>query len=760
MKLSTQGQFGGLGIVISMIQGVLTVVNPMKGTPAAKVGIKACDQILKIGDESTVNMTLTQAVERLRGEPGSQIEITIRRAGWTTPKRKRITRAIIKVDSVTSRMLEEKVGYIRLSSFQGNSTSDLRMQIASLKRKGMRGLVLDLRGNPGGLLDQAIKVADMFIDSGTLLTTVSHAGKHREEKRAEADGTEGRFPMVVLVDGGSASASEIVAGALKQLDRAVIVGRNTFGKGSVQVLYDNEDGSALKLTIAQYLTPGDVSIQSTGITPDIVTVPMVVRKEYVHLKGEDDGPREKDLRKHLTHRNVQTSKPEKRIRYLFTADRLRKKDKDKKKESPQKNLCLFPDRQCEPTDEDTFVEDFQIRLARRLLVQTKHWRRSELLHDAEPFFDEVNKQQEAEVTAALAKLGVDWQANDTGATAPETQAPELDVRLTTQPKGKSFRACEETKLKITVRNKGDVTISRLHGMTESAAGAFDDHELVFGKLKPGEERSWEVPVRMRDAPTRFDQIGVRFTDAAGHVFKTHEFQLETKGVPRPVFAYSYQLIDDIGGNNDGRAQRKEQLRLFVKVRNTGKGKSFRTVTSLKNLAGRGIFIRKGRFVLGELKPGQSKTASFTFDLEESFAEDKFRLELSVHDDGLREAVTDKLDFPVHGDGPAPDAESGVVRVSKERELRAWPAAAAPVVGTVARGSVLSVLGKTDRWYRVIAESGRPAFIRADGLKRKPRGKPAPPIQCTMAGMAADDCLIRSHASDRRREDSHRRCCLG
>lgn len=180
MKLSTRGEFGGLGIVISMVKGVLTVMKPMKATPAAEAGIKACDQILKIGEESTVNMTLTQAVNRLRGVPGSKVEITVMRKGWARPVRKTLTRAIIKVPAVKSRMLSKRIGYIRLSSFQGNSLDDLKAHLKKLKRKQMSGLVLDLRNNPGGLLEQAIKISDLFIDTGTLVSTVSFAGKRRE----------------------------------------------------------------------------------------------------------------------------------------------------------------------------------------------------------------------------------------------------------------------------------------------------------------------------------------------------------------------------------------------------------------------------------------------------------------------------------------------------------------------------------------------------------------------------------------------------
>jgi carboxyl-terminal processing protease len=724
MKLSTRGQFGGLGIVISMIQGVLTVMNPMKGTPAHEQGLKSCDKILKIGEESTVNMTLTQAVQRLRGAPGSTVTITISRAGWSRPVRKTLRRAVIKVDSVTSRMLARRIGYVRLRSFQGNSYDDLQTSLKDLRRRGMRGLVLDLRGNPGGLLDQAIKISDLFIDSGTLVATVSHAGRKREEKRATREGTEDRYPIVVLVSSGSASASEIVAGALKHLDRGVVLGRRTFGKGSVQVLYDNDDGSALKLTIAQYLTPGDISIQSVGITPDVATAPVLVREEFIRLRRRDNHPRENDLRKHLTNSTAQERKAKQTLRYLAKVNEEDEEDQD---ENHSGNLCLYPDRRCKPTDEDRFTEDFQIRLARDLLAQAKGWRRSQILAGAGSLFSKVQSAEDKRIQDALRKLGVDWTRVPPEPTAlaanavspaqlPAGQKPKLDVVVTTDPSGQP-RACQQMKLKVTVTNRSQTTVSRLAGVTESTNRALAHHELVFGKLAPGATRSWTVPIKLRDIPTRVDSLTVKLYDGNDNEYPPHKVRISVRGIERPVFAYGYQLIDDVKGNGDGRAQLGEQVRLLVNVRNTGLGAAFRTVTTLKNLSGVGIFIRKGRFVFGRLEPGESKTESFTFEVQPGYEGESFKLELAVYDDGLQEAVSEKLKFEVAKSAHEVAAASGRAKVKVARgTLRAWPSASAPPVGYASRGTVFELEGSTGEWLKVLASAGRPAFVATSEVK--------------------------------------------
>jgi carboxyl-terminal processing protease len=763
MKLSTRGEFGGLGIVISMVNGVLTVMKPMKGTPASTMGVKSCDQILKIGEESTVNMTLTQAVRRLRGAPGSTVEITFTRGGLSQPTKKTLTRAVIKVDSVSSRLLAKRVGYLRLSSFQGNSVADVREHLRQLKRNGMKALIMDLRGNPGGLLDQAVKISDLFVESGTLVATVGIAGKRREEKRATKEGTEPRYPMAVLVNSGSASASEIVAGALKNLDRAIIIGTQTFGKGSVQVLYDMDDGSALKLTIAQYLTPGDVSIQSVGIAPDFKTLPVVVSKDFINLTRREHFPRERDLRQHLTHGNASDNEKASLVLSYLVDPQRKEKEKEKRPSKEPENLCLYPDRSCTPEDDDKFAEDFQIRLARDLLASAKGWRRTQLIKHAGPLAKKAQEKEIARVAEALRQLGVDWSEGAVDGMAKSEGKPKLFVTVSTSPRGK-VKACQKVTLKVTARNGGDAPAFRLLAESKSSNKILSEHEFVFGRLDPGATRSWTVPINVRDAPTRVDDLKLVFTDAAGSKYPPVSMRMPTQGVERPVFAYGYQLIDDIRGNLDGKAQRGEQLRLFVKVKNTGKGPALKAVTNVKNLSGVGIFVRKGRFVLGRMEPGQVKTASFSLDVQSVYQPSSFKVELSVLDDGLREFVVDKLKFSVADDGPGVKPAKGIVRIgAAQAEFRAWAAADADVVGHSVRGTAFKVLGRLPGWYRVQVAPTRIAFV-AEGMVTPGAGRPTargfisrwqvtpPKVVLTVAAQETDkeSILVEGVASDETR----------
>jgi carboxyl-terminal processing protease len=272
LQMDTQGRFGGLGIEITIRGGILTVVSPIEDTPAAKAGVKPGDQIFKIEDEFTKDMTLVDAVKKMRGPKGTKISISVRREGVAELINFTIVRDTIRVQSVRSRSLEEGYGYIRLAQFQERSDRDLQKALEKLaaEKGGLKGLVLDLRNNPGGLLTQAVRVADLFLDSGMIVYTEGRIDSQKQKYFAQKDGSWLDFPVVVLVNGGSASASEIVAGALQDHRRAIVLGIKTFGKGSVQTILPLDDNSALRLTTARYFTPKGRSIQAMGIVPDIV----------------------------------------------------------------------------------------------------------------------------------------------------------------------------------------------------------------------------------------------------------------------------------------------------------------------------------------------------------------------------------------------------------------------------------------------------------------------------------------------------------
>ncbi len=298
LQVETKGRFGGLGIEITIRDGILTIVSPIEDTPAYRAGLKAKDKITKIDGESTKNMTLFEAVKRMRGKPGTSVTLTIVREGVQKPMEVTIVRDIIKIVSIKSRLLDEHYGYVRLIQFQENTSKELDKALADLEsvKGGLKGLILDLRNNPGGLLDQAVAVADRFLESGRIVYTDARISTQKMEFNAHPKKQLHDYPMVVLVNSGSASASEIVAGALQDHRRAIILGTTTFGKGSVQTVIPLDDGSGLKLTTAQYFTPSGRSIQAKGIEPDIV-VPQEVPARSEEPKQE--GIREKDLERHL-----------------------------------------------------------------------------------------------------------------------------------------------------------------------------------------------------------------------------------------------------------------------------------------------------------------------------------------------------------------------------------------------------------------------------------------------------------------------------
>lgn len=293
MQVDTKGEFGGVGIQIGMKENMLTVIAPIEDTPAYKAGIKAGDKILKINNESTKDMGIQDAVTKMRGAPKTSVTLSIFREGWKDTKDFTIIRDIIKIKSVKSKVLENNIGYIKLSQFQEQTSADLAVALKQLTDAKVNSLVLDLRNDPGGLLNSAIDVSSQFLPKGKLVVYTKTRTGEKSEFYTSGE-TIFTPPMIVLVNQGSASASEIVAGALKDWNRAVILGVQTFGKGSVQTVIPLSGGAGLRLTTAKYYTPKGTSIQNTGITPDII-----VKLEAKNGAKEHRVIREKDLEGHL-----------------------------------------------------------------------------------------------------------------------------------------------------------------------------------------------------------------------------------------------------------------------------------------------------------------------------------------------------------------------------------------------------------------------------------------------------------------------------
>jgi carboxyl-terminal processing protease len=324
----TKGSFSGIGIEITVRDNVLTVVSPIEGSPAYKAGMQAGDRIIKIDGKVAADMTLPEAVKSIRGEKGTKVTLTIMREGIEKPLEFTVTRDVIPIKSVRSTVLTPKIAYVRIANFQSKTTNDLSAELDRLENgRKLEGLILDLRNNPGGLLSQAIDVSDLFLNSGVIVSTKGRESSQDMKATAHKAKAERNYPLVVLVNGGSASAAEIVAGALQDNKRALILGTKTFGKGSVQTIIPLSDGSGLRLTTAMYYTPSGRSIQASGIEPDVEVkfIPPV----------EEDGKdkarmvREKDLKGHLpgdsseevdTEKRTEEKENDKRAKQLMEKD--------------------------------------------------------------------------------------------------------------------------------------------------------------------------------------------------------------------------------------------------------------------------------------------------------------------------------------------------------------------------------------------------------------------------------------------------------
>ncbi|MGA3121248.1 MAG: MXAN_5808 family serine peptidase [Polyangiaceae bacterium] len=747
MNLTTQGQFGGLGIVISIRDQQLTVMNPMPGTPAGRAGIKKYDRIQKINNESTLNMGLNEAVNHLRGVPGTKVTVWIHRdgnEGWQGVRPFELSREVIHVASVDHKLLDGGIGYVRIKQFQANTTTDLQTALADMKKGGdLRGLVLDLRGNPGGLLDQAAKVVDTFISDGPIVATVGNPSEGREEKVAHGEGTEPNYPLAILVNGSSASASEIVTGALKNHDRAIVVGETTFGKGSVQLVFpDMPDKAALKLTIAQYLTePGDVSIQGVGVTPDIELDPMTVDSLEMDLTADPGGIKERDLSRALSNvRAKEGGRPLEVVKYdLPIRARLEQRDRG-------------------GDLDETFELDFPIRFAGDLLQHVQPGKRVDEVRQARSFIAETRRAEVEKVADELKGLGIDWSdaPAEVAAAQPPAPPPGVDVKVETDRPNNEVTAGETMNLKITVTNHGSATLYRLFAVTKSEDPLFENKQLAIGKLEPGKSRTVSAPASWcdfkghkvgstaqlaRDAPRvcpipkdalmRSDGVKFHFEEARGHAPADAELRATVKSLDRPVFAYSYEIIDNRRGNGDGRAQKGEGLTMYLTIKNVGHGQSLETMANLRNLSGEGLLLHDGRFDVSNMMPGDTRRVAFTFDVEPQLADPEAKVELTIHDDDLREGVAEKVVIPI-AEASAVVPASGVDRAKAGgANLVNEPDAAGRVFGRLPAGGAAPVLGTTDGYVKVSLGDGRFAFAPASELERGGVAPAQPAIEDAM-----------------------------
>lgn len=706
MQDKTHGNFAGLGIVISIRDGALTIVSPMDGTPADAAGLTAGDQIVKIDEQSTVNMALNDAVDLLRGEPGTPVTVHILRKGWPEPRAYKIIRAVVKVESLETHLLDDRVGYVRIKDFQGNTAQDLFSKLEEWRKKDLKGLVLDLRGCPGGLLEAAVQVSDLFLKKGVIVTTAGQDPGEREVRRASDAGHEPDYPIVVVVDQGSASASEILAGALKNHGRALVIGERTFGKGSVQVLFEFEETgvpnatTALKLTTAQYLTPGDISIQSVGVVPHVEVRPMRADAEFIDF-NVDGGYRESDLRRHfeITSTKTKEDEPKVSLGYLWTppkdalSGRLGEGD-----ETSEEPLPL-------PDKNKPFEPDYVARLAGDFVSAMGPLKDKDIqntLGALGGFLADKQAREEKQLVQALKKLDVDWQS----VREPQLETdPSISIQLNDDT---PLNAGAEAELTISVTNAGPGTIYRLSASSHSDFRPLDDRELAFGKIAPGEtvKRAYKFRVP-KDALAEVNDVRWSFSAEGAPPPPPVALRFQTLPPARPHFGYRWHIDDKETGNGDGIVQIGEAVKLVAEVHNLGKGASLNTYATLKSLGDKKVFLSRGRETLASIEPGGQKEAIFIFEVKPDFSEKEARFEMAFADVDLREYLIEKISVPIHA-----ASDTTALPHANAKEINSAPMLDIEVVQPVTKAGTVRIRGRAYDESKV-----RDVYIFVDNDKR-------------------------------------------
>ncbi|MYI73001.1 MAG: hypothetical protein F4079_01625, partial [Candidatus Dadabacteria bacterium] len=674
-----------LGIVVGIRDGQLTVISPIEGTPAYRSGIKTKDRIVQIENESTINMPLLEAVGKLRGKKGTRVNLLISRKKFSKPKKFSIVRDTIKIESVEGFDLENDILYLRIRNFQKNTSSDLKKEVSS-RSYPINGIILDLRGNPGGLLSEAEKVADLFLSSGTIMTT--KARDYAKTYRATTKQPEYKGKVIVLVDQGSASASEIVAGALKNNKRALVIGKRSFGKGSVQKVFEFEDGAALKLTIAKYLTPGNISIQDSGITPDILLQGSVITEDKVVYNPL---PEKRENGEEEAYMPI----PEFTVKYIDESLAPQEEDEDE----------IQPDESLTKAQKlERLKNDFYVKLSRRMLLAET---REQMYATATDF---SNAQLE-EIRRRIENTGIDWSAG-------ETKKPSVSVQ--TVPSKTAFRAGEESFLKIKVTNSGPDPIYRLSAVTDCENRIYSDGELLFGKLLPGQSKISRVKFSVpKWVTTREDSIKLIFTSSGNKTFTEENLLVKTVADKRPVYSHNHEVVDDgrfgSKGNGNGHAELEETIVLNIKLKNTGDGTSEKTVATLKNLSGDDVFLEKGRVELEKFRPGETRLAPFRFRQSGKGGETEF--ELLVMDEDFREIKTQRIILPVsEQERPffATSAKTALFKDSSSILGGTFPAA--PEVAVAQKNSMVKILGTSGRWIRVEGKNSLAGWVEEKAIR--------------------------------------------
>ncbi|MCX6132109.1 MAG: S41 family peptidase, partial [Proteobacteria bacterium] len=579
LRQGTEGSFGGLGVVVGIQDDVLTVIKPLAKSPAARAGVSKFDRIMQIDDKSTFGTTLDDLVQYMRGDPGTKVNLLVLREGDFAPRKLSLTREIIQVDSVESKLINSDQGpifYAFIDSFSSRTALELRDALLKAQQEAepLAGIILDMRSNPGGLLDQAVKVADLFIDEGRIVST---QGRTREFEVAKRNIYNFDYPLVILSNGDMASASEIVAGALRDHGRALVIGEPSFGKGSVQTVFELPGEQALKLTIARYFTPKGISIQNMGIMPDIWLQPVHRGTSNVNILGE------------------YRYKSERFLEHSLDQDKLRSAAVQAEE---WKAFYLLPDNPVRSST-STIAKDIPLEFAERFLIElgkkdgvplpkerlrASYWKAStsQLLRDSLKRLNAVTRDW------MQAKLNLDWS---------EDAANSLSV-VEGQP----------AMIPWTIKNFGREPIYRLSVFVSTNHGSLGTNEILVGRIEPGQELhgvlNYELKLEAKESPVRL-RVGLAKSGWPLPDFE-HPLVINLTASETPKFEISMKLSREQGGQKPGILEPGEQAQLDFYIKNASKVGASQVDAKIVNLAGKQVVFDDRRTRLGSMAAGEIK----------------------------------------------------------------------------------------------------------------------------------------------------------
>ena len=744
-EVQIKGEIFGVGMLVGTDDnGRLQVRQVLKGTPAQKAGFKRDDIISKINEESTVNMTVQEAVEKIRGKRHTELLLTVKRKGGKDKDEILTVDIKVKRDRVELKSVESKliknwnaegagpwkggVGYVHATNFDRNTYKSLRRNLEQLREsnggKPLAGLILDLRNNSGGLLSQAISMADTFLKKGEIVGT-AYKKQEPEYRHAKASGTESRYPLVLLADEGSASAAEIVIGALQKNNRAIVIGTRTFGKGSVQQLQGLPNGAQLKITVSEYLLPGKVSIQETGVIPDVLAQPATLRKDLLDLFPGDSIMTEKDYEAHLVSKYKVEEDPSFSLKYL-----ARNPGEEEENTTERERFIsgeLHPEK------------DPLVKMALKVLESSnKPFDPGTILEEKKAAFDNLSAVFYGEIVEKLSELGIDWSAPPPGATPPADKdlRVELNHEFTSEESSDKEDPVPVNMLVVTatVTNKGTSPVYRLKGISRSDSAMFREREFLFGKIEPGMKIAREVKVRLPYFPRSQDSVlSLDLSTANDKVVTTAAEGIKLKGREKPAFSYLANLVDSEGKSLE-RLEKDTEARLKVKISNRGKGPVHKGIAVLRNKSGARVFLKKGRVEFLDLEPGKSTEIVFEFDTkageDPKTSDQDYAFELTVFDLHSSQTLRQSISISTPGsEGPgfangreiaAPEIELAVidrksrksflVTDSREAELHATVSSSSDEFTTWATN--LSLAGRSQNPDKIF-------FDRSRGKKELP-----------------------------------------